>query len=102
MTKNGRLKNQKTTQRKNEEPKATRNAKQSGATQPQPRLQPHAAQRSSPLHTFDYTPLSIPIAAQKQSVTDMLHTSNAPETQEGPLSRAFLLLFVQCFLCLML
>ncbi|WP_298629243.1 hypothetical protein, partial [uncultured Senegalimassilia sp.] len=91
MTKNGRLKNQKTTQRKNEEPKATRNAKQSGATQPQPRLQPHAAQRSSPLHTFDYTPLSIPIAAQKQSVTDMLHTSNAPEIRTTRIAGGLLL-----------
>jgi len=32
----------------------------------------------------------------------MLHYRNGPEMQENPLSRAFLLLFVQCFLCLML
>ncbi|MEE0146432.1 MAG: hypothetical protein UEP80_08690, partial [Senegalimassilia anaerobia] len=36
------------------------------------------------------------------SYKPMLHTRNAPKTQESPLSRAFLLLFVQCFLCLML
>ena len=65
-------------------------------TEPRPRLQPHATQRFI-LRAFDYTPLNTPISAQKQSVTDMLHTRNAPETQEGPLSRAFLLLFVQCF-----
>ena len=32
----------------------------------------------------------------------VLHYRNGPEMQENPLSRAFLLLFVQCFLCLML
>ncbi|WP_294163635.1 hypothetical protein, partial [uncultured Senegalimassilia sp.] len=45
---------------------------------------------------------SPPITPRKRSVTDMLHYRNGPEMQENPLSRAFLLLFVQCFLCLML